>query len=351
MAYFDSIKLEKGMYHCPSKSFTQVLEEMDPSAQYENSELQGLDAYQRQLRRFDIKVSGQDSDPVDRFFQSSESATLFPEYVARAVAQGMERANQLPNLVATVSCIDALDYRTIAVSDEAAASGQAEGDSSASSLVTVVPAVSEGAALPQTTISNQKSLVTLKKHGRLLVSSFEALRFHKLDLFSVTLRQIGADIARDLMADAVDVLLNGDGNDNAVTPVSLTAKPTYADFVDLWAKLAPYQLNTVLASTSSMKDILTITEFKDPLAGMNFQGSGRLVTPLGANLVHTPALADNTILAFDKNCAIEMVRAGNIILDYDKLMDRQLERAAISSIAGFARIFPDAVKAVSYASK
>ena len=89
MAYFDSVKLEKGMYHTPKKSFSQVLEELDPSQQYENSELEGLDAFQRQLRRFDIKVSGENSDIVDRFFQSSESASLFPEYVSRAVAQGM----------------------------------------------------------------------------------------------------------------------------------------------------------------------------------------------------------------------------------------------------------------------
>lgn len=344
MAYFDSVKLEKGMYHTPKKSFSQVLEELDPSQQYENSELEGLDAFQRQLRRFDIKVSGENSDPVDRFFQSSESAALFPEYVSRAVAQGMQRVNQLQNLVATVSYIDSMDYRTICVSTPASSS------TAAASQVTTVDAVAEGGALPQTTISNQKSLVSLKKHGRLLAASFEALRFHKLDLFTVTLRQIGADIARDLLADAVDVLLNGDGNDNAVEPTALSAKPAYADFVDLWSALSPFQLNTILASTGTMKDLLTIPEFKDPLAGMNFQGSGRLITPLGANLVHTSCLADKTILALDKNCALEMVQAGNVILDYDKLIDRQLERAAISSIAGFARIFPDAVQAVSYAA-
>ena len=35
MAYYDSIKLEKGMYSIGGKTFTQVLEEMDPSGQYE----------------------------------------------------------------------------------------------------------------------------------------------------------------------------------------------------------------------------------------------------------------------------------------------------------------------------
>ena len=50
----------------------------------------------------------------------------------------------------------------------------------------------------------------------------------------------------------------------------------------------------------------------------------------------------------DKNCALEMVVAGDVITDYDKLIDRQLERAAITSIAGFAKIYKDAAKKLTY---
>ncbi len=35
MAFYDTVRLEKGMYNTPGKSFTQVLEELDPSASYE----------------------------------------------------------------------------------------------------------------------------------------------------------------------------------------------------------------------------------------------------------------------------------------------------------------------------
>ena len=30
MAFYDTVRLEKGMYNTPGKSFTQVLEELDP---------------------------------------------------------------------------------------------------------------------------------------------------------------------------------------------------------------------------------------------------------------------------------------------------------------------------------
>ena len=55
---FDNIKLEKGLY-ATSKGFTASLEELDPSENYIGTELEGLDAYQRQLKRFGIKVSGE----------------------------------------------------------------------------------------------------------------------------------------------------------------------------------------------------------------------------------------------------------------------------------------------------
>ncbi len=331
MAYFENISLEKGMYHVPGKSFTQVLEELDHSENYRGTPLEGLDAYQRQLKRFDIKVGGPESGSVESFFQCGSSAALFPEYVARAVKLGMEEANKVEDLVATVTKIDALDYRPISAS----ASGE-DGSANAG-----LEPVEEGAELPSTVLRTNKSLVNLKKRGRMLVSSYEALRFQKLDLLTVTLRQIGGYIAGAQIKDAVDVLLNGDGSKPGVTFIE-GGNPDYAGFTALWAKLAPYQLNTVAAGTAAIQKLLNIPEFKDAQAGMNFQGTGRLCTPLGAKLIHVPGMAEDKILVLDKNCALEMIQSGEVRTDVDRLIDRQLERAAISVICGFARIFEDA---------
>ena len=331
MAYFENLTLEKGMYGVPGKSFTQVLEGLDSSEQYRGTPLEGLDAYHRQLKRFGIRVSGPGSDPVEKFFQSSSSAALFPEYVARAVGQGMEAADQLKDMVATVTKIDGLDYRTITV----------EGEETAP-----LKAVAQGAQLPATTIRVNDGLVKLRKRGRTLMTSYEALRFQKLDLLTVALRQIGASMAASQMLDAVDALLNGDGSKPGVTCV--TGTPNYGDFIGLWGKLAPFTLNTVVAGTAAMEKLLQISEFKDAQAGMNFQGTGRLVTPLGAKLLHVPGMEDKKILAFDKNCALEMVQAGEIQTDYDRLMDRQLDRASISVVTGFARIYQGAAQGLTY---
>ncbi len=335
MANFESIRLEKGMYGVPGKSFTQVLEELDSSENYKGTPLEGLDAYQRQLKRYGIRVSGPGSDTVEKFFATTSSAALFPEYVSRAVSQGMENQNKAEDLAAAVTRIDAMDYRTIA----------AEEDAESNEL----QPVAEGAQLPTTSIKMGDSLVKLQKRGRILTSSYEALRFQKLDLFTVTLRQIGAYIAASQMQDAVNTLINGDGSKDAITFVAGT--PNYDDFIALWGRLTPYHLNTVVAGTAAMQKLLQIPEFKDAQAGMNFQGTGKLCTPLGAKLIHVPGMEDGKIIGLDKDCALEMVQAGDVSVEYDKLIDRQLERAAISAIAGFARIYQGAAQGISYTAE
>ncbi len=335
MANFEKINLEKGMYQS-GKSLTEVLEALDPSENYKGTALEGLDAFSRQLKRFDIKVSGKGSDCIEKFFATSNSAALFPEYVSRAVNAGIEEADTLSDIVATVTKIDGMDYRSCT-------STMTEDDKT-------LKRVAEGAFIPTTEIKTSDNLVHLHKRGRMLVASYEALRFQRIDLFTVTLKQIGAYIARAQMADAVDVIINGDGNNNACGTVAPAASGSlsYADLINMWSALSPFSFNTLLASTMSMSDLLGMAEMKDATAGLNFHGSGKMITPLGASLIHTTAFIGDSIIGLDKNCALEMVVAGDVTVDYDKLIDRQLEKAAVSCIAGFAKIYNGASKLLSY---
>ena len=99
---FDTIKLDKGLYTA-SEGFNRALENIDPSENYKGTQLENLDAFQRQLKRFDIKVSGRNSDTIEKFFKTSDSAALFPEYISRAVAQGIEGEDLVSKIVATTT--------------------------------------------------------------------------------------------------------------------------------------------------------------------------------------------------------------------------------------------------------
>ncbi len=338
---FDNIKLDKGMYSESGKNFTQVLESLDPSENYKGTAFENLDAYQRQLKRFDIRCHGAGSDMVEKFFNTTETAVLFPEYVARSVRAGMEEGDILSGITATVTEINGLDYRSIysvpGAEDKA------------------LKHVSEGAAIPTTEVKASSHLIGLHKRGRMLVASYEAIRFQRLDLFSVMLRQIGGQIMRMHLEDAINVITNGDGNNNAATAYAVgdatiggtSGTLTYDELVAFWNTFDPYSMNTLLVSPDVMLQILKCSEFQNPMTGLNFQGTGELSNPLGAKLIRTSVLASGKAIGLDKGYALERITAGDISVEYDRLIDRQLERAAITSISGFAKLYTEASKVLT----
>ncbi|MEG1633330.1 MAG: phage major capsid protein [Oscillospiraceae bacterium] len=339
MAYnFNEIALEKGMYGVSGKSFTEVLESMDPSESYKGGALEGLDAYQRQLKRFDIKVRGTGSDPVEKFFSTAASSVLFPEYVSRSVKAGMEEGNILPSITATVTNFEGMDYRSI----------YSEAGRDEKSL----RRVEEGAIIPQTQVKASDHTIKLHKRGRMLVASYEAIRYQRLDLFSVMLRQIGSQIMRMHLDDAIDVIKSGDGNTNAAESFTIgdavingtAGTLTYDALLKFWSRFDPYTLNTLLVAPDAMLKLLSLPVFQDAAAGLNFQGTGDLVNPLGAKLIKSAAVAPGTIIGLDRSYALEMIQSGDVSVEYDRLIDRQLERAAITSISGFAKLYTDASK-------
>ena len=338
---FDNLKLEKGMYGQSGKSFAEVLEQLDPSQNYKGTALEKTDAYQRQLRRFGIRVKGVNSDRVEKFFSTADSAVLFPEYVARTIRQGLEENNHIADMVAAVTEADSTDYRSIYSEPE-------EDDLELST-------VAEGAAIPATNVRVQDHLVKMYKTGRMLVASYEAIRFQRLDLFSVMLRQIGAHIGQQQMEMAVNTLLNGDGNGNSA-PIYIPGDSvlggeegslTYDQLLKFWSLFYPYEMNTMVVSGAMLLKLMAIEEFRNPLTGMNFQATGAMITPMGAKIIRSDAVQGTQMLAFDKRFALEMVKAQDVTVEYDKLIDRQLERAAITSIVGFSKIQSKAVKALS----
>ncbi len=314
---FDNIKLDKGLYST-TKGFTASLEEIDPSENYIGTELEGLDAYQRQLKRFDIKVSGKDSDCVSKFFRSTDSAALFPEYISRAVTQGMEENDILSKVVATTTIIDSLDYRSVQLATDKADKELA--------------AVGEGSLIPQTEIKTNDNLTKLHKRGRMLVASYEAIKYQKLDLFTLIMKQLGAHIATSQYVDAIETILYDSENTMTGKKTALT----YSDLVEMWLELSPYKMTAVVAASNQYKAIMNMAEFKDSNAGLNFHATGKLITPLGADLLKYDDMPTNTILVLDKNAAVEKVQAGGVVTEYDKLIDRQLERASITVTTGFS---------------
>ena len=102
-----------------------------------------------------------------------------------------------------------------------------------------------------------------------------------------------------------------------------------------------------IVGSDALRQMLKLSEFQNPLTGLNFQGTGKLTSPLGANLLRTACCPAGKIIGLDRGYALEMICGSEVMVEYDKLIDRQLERAAITSISGFAKLFPEASRVLT----
>lgn len=319
MYQYDNIRLEKGMYHLTNKSFLQALEEADPSAQYAGSPLAGLDAYERQLKRFDIRVSGMNCDRVEKFFTTTESAVLFPEFVRRAVMQGMEEA-VLSEITAVVSRCESNRYQGCELTETAAYS-----------------TVTAGTALPVSEITESTAVITLQKYGRSVHASYEAVRQQRLDVFALMLRRIGRELADSVVDKAISVLKSSaSGSKLTVSGSSLA----YSDLAALYGKFKGFSMKALLASPSVMAQILVMNQM--------IEASSEHVTeirlPFGTRLINCPQLDDSSLIGLDTDFALEQIQSSDVILETDKLIERQLDCITVSVNIAFRTLMTDAVK-------
>lgn len=333
MAYYDNLVLEKGMHQVAGKSFSQVLEDLDPSANYQGTPLEGLDAFERQLKRFDIKIAGGNSDVIEKFYATSNSAALFPEFVKRTVHAGMNNTSLLSQMIAAKTQVEARDYRSISAA-----------------LPNAPVAVSEGDPLPEATIQVKDNLVKLQKRGSILSASYEALRFQRLDLFAVTLRQIGNSIATAQVDDAIQTLLDGDGNNNPIIKQPLLNNQLdFMALVDFFTQFQDHTPNIMLAGRKAFLECILMSQLHNRTTGVELSETGGIPIALNMTLYTWKNMNESDLIALDSRNALEFITVGDLSIEYDKLIDRQMERAAISSTYGFAKIFNTAARALEIA--
>ncbi|MEW6233975.1 MAG: phage major capsid protein [Candidatus Omnitrophota bacterium] len=326
-----NLRLHEGLYAEACQrglDLSGYLEALDPSPSHAE-----LDAYERQLALAGIRVNGPDADIVDRFFASQESAVLFPEFVSRSVRAGIEDFSKLKNILAARIKIDDNTYKSIYMDDSVMSEEEKR-----------LALVTEGASLPKIEIVTAEHTVTLSKYGRYLEATYEAIRRKRTSIVAIFLRSIGVQIQRDKFADAVNVLINGDGNGNAASTshVDVSGTIDYEDLVEFALSFAPYQFNVMICNKAAASKILNITELKDPAIAEGFQTRGENLRIFGAELIVDESVPDNQVIGLDRRYALQEVYETGVLTESERLIRRQIEGAAISEVAGFAKVIASA---------
>lgn len=320
---YNDIRLEKALYNLSGKSFTAALEELDPTSNYAGTALEKLDAFERQLKRFNIRVSGADCDRVEKFFSSTETAVLFPEFVTRCIRKGFDET-VLNTICAakTVNCSG--QYLGCELTDTAQYTTTSQTDQ-----------------LPAASVTESTTAVVLEKYGRLINASYEAVRQQRLDVFGVMLRSIGVKLAVSVVKKAVEVLA-----DDADAIETATTTLAYSDLAALYGSFDCFDMTTVIASPGNAALIAAMEQLADcPPAA-----DGKMYLPFGSELVKSAAADADTIIGLDRNFALEFITSTDLVMETDKLIDHQLDQITVSIACGFKKITPDAVKVLTIKS-
>lgn len=331
-----SVSLHESMYAEASQrglNLTGYLETFDPTSS--NSE---LDAFERQLALAGIRVNGDSADIIDRFFASQESAVLFPEFVTRSVCVGISEFGKLKSILASRVKVDDNTYKSIYMDDSVL-----DEDELALAMV------SEGSYLPKVEIKSAEHTILIKKYGRYLEATYEAIRRKRANVVSLFLRAVGVQIQRDKFVDAVNVLVNGDGNSNAAPSqnTKTSGTLTYADLIEFVLSFDPYKVNVLLCDQAAASKLLNLEEVKHPAVSQDFQVSGESIQLFGADLIVDKSVPANKIIGLDRRFALQEVYETGVVTESERLIRRQIEGTAVSEVAGFAKVIASASKVLN----
>jgi hypothetical protein len=323
------ISIDKDLY-LEAESRGMTLSELLETPEYDPSPPDcPLDAFERQLALAGIRLGGKNPTPVEQFYQKAPS--LMPEFMLREIKRGQSMRPELALVLANTTIVNNNRYTPFHI------------DTSSSAGFSLRP-IGEGSEIPQLHVTEQTHSINVREYGLGLKASYKALRYRTTAQFRVLLWYIGFKMQTDKIGLAVNCIINGDGNDNPAETINAATSGllTYDDLITLWAEFEPFEMNTIICHINKLKTILTLEEFKDPMAGYRFQSKGELFSPLGAAMVRSDEVPDDLVIGLDSRFAVEEVITQPLMVEYDKIIEQRFEEAVISESVAYAKVIKEA---------
>lgn len=355
----NDVKLTNDLYLKAAEeglNFSQLLERINPSESGDK-----LDAFERQLKRFGIVLHADPDKGIypskgELFFQSNlpESRVLFPEFINRTIrAALMQEEDLLSYLVADWDISDAGVFRAPYLDDSQAMrqSGRR----------------AEGARSGAVKVDWSEKAVSPKDFGIEIDMSYEFVRRAPVSLIRTILSRMALQRRLDEAAEALDVLLSGDGTSKeggaisstnlstyGVSSPSGTESLTYVAYLKWLAIFSPYKVSTIIGTANDIVEWFTMAKPSvDPILMSTVFDKGQTggvpkLVNLGVGnvsaVVHEDAPA-NALVALDKRFALQGHRdVGLDLVETDRLISAKWEKIVITNKVGFSKIWTDAAK-------
>lgn len=209
--------------------------------------------------------------------------------------------------------------------------------------------IAESADLPLAKITISEKAITLWKHGRALQMSYEAVRRIQIPMWQQHMSAIVQDLAHQNLEFAADVLLNGDGNNNAATKIQdvtvsggkVTNRNLLEAMIKYWRK-NHFVADTIVAGEKDYFDIAEMTYDSQLAPGASVRLSFNL--PQIGEMRPTVLLADNMkvggkdVITFSNraNSLIRYTENGSSIQETQSFIRNQTNLMTFSENSGYA---------------
>lgn len=215
--------------------------------------------------------------------------------------------------------------------------------------------VAEGADLPLAVIKLGEQALAMYKHGRAVQATYEALQYMRVDLFSKTIDAIANDVAKQQLGNAINVLVNGDGNNNRAAEIETAAADTitYDDILNVMTTFmdkSGLPITTVIAGKKFFDQIFKMTFDADKMAGADYrfaistpQFSAQNVNLIYDNRVPQSGGKDIAIFLNSDMALVKYVANGSNIREMANNIRNQTRLGTISEISAFSKFNKDAV--------
>lgn len=317
----------------------------------------GLDAFDAALLSQGIITRGSqklgiESSNMEMFFTTSENRILFPEFLVRTLKQSIFAQPITQYLIGETQTIvgDAMRQPTLDLT------GTGIGAKNRQSLKK--RRIAEGANIPTASLKIAEAAINIYKYGIGVKSTYEAIRRMTIDMFRKHIELIGQFAAYDEVEDIIDIIINGDGNNNAATvykrsvlnPSGTTGVLDDTTLLKFLIKLYPINIDTIivgedlfvqltstLTNTNTMNGITPYVPFEMP------QGIFKGLTVIYDPDVPQSAGGKEQVVGLNRNLAIrKIIEQNSMIQEGKRFAENQQEAIYITENAGFGKIYDEA---------
>lgn len=324
---------------------------------YANSDkiVDGLDAFDTALLSAGIVVKGDvtkgiESSKMEKFFTTNPSSRLlFPEFVVRTIRQTVLEQPITQYMIGETQTItgDTMKQPTLDLSKE-----------SENRKKLKYVRISEAAEIPTTDMKLAEVAVNIYKYGRGVKATYEVLRRTTIDMFRKTVELIARFIVESEFVEILNVIENGDGNNNPATVYKrsvLNAGGTAGvlDDVTLLRYLManqPFNIDTIVVNQDLY--IQLVSNQYDPTLAIGItenvpftfpQGIFRGLTVLYSEDVKNSAANKPRVFGISRPNAIrKIVEQGSTIQELERRASDQTEIIYMTENAGFGKIYNEA---------